>query len=296
MYYNSISPPHFNSATENSSGKEGEKSSLPSSEAPAEKERHCYRIVLSFNGTNYFGWQRQKCGNTVQETMEEILRNVFREKDLVLTGCGRTDTGVHALGMTASFHTVTRIPEEELKNCLDKRVPRDILVKEVREMASFNAHAEAKWKSYVYTVKLHNYSLFLPDGCWCWLEEGDLEAVKSALKSVEGTHDFRAFSGRPAPDSRRTVYRVEFYDFSPMICFYFAGNGYLHKMVRRLVGGLHEVYVGKITAQDFADALQDPACAKVREVAPAKGLYLKKVFYSPEEWKLDTLEHPPFFY
>ena len=130
----------------------------------------------------------------------------------------------------------------------------------------------------------------------CPVEEGDLESVKDAVKEIAGTHDFSNFSGRPAPDSRRTVFRAEFYDFSPMICFYFSGNGFLHKMVRRLVGGLHEVYTGKISKEDFITALHEKNCHTVQEVAPPKGLYLKKVFYKPGEWKEDLLLHPPFFY
>ena len=293
MYYNSTSPLLFNSGREKSAGKDPEKT--PSS-GKADQD-HFYKLVFSYNGTEYAGWQRQKCcRNTVQETMEEILRNIFNRKDLVLTGCGRTDTGVHALGMTASFHVDSKIPPEELKRCLNKRVPHDILVHEVEERPFFNAHEEAKGKSYVYTVKLGNYAIFLPDTCWCWLEKGNLDAVKTALKATAGTHDFRNFSGRPAPDSRRTVFRAEFYDFSPVICFYFSGSGFLHKMVRRLVGGLHEVYTEKITPEEYIRALHDPEFHKVQEVAPPKGLFLKKVFYSPEEWKEDELKEPPFFY
>ncbi len=282
MQYNSTSKEIFNSGKEKSPGK-----IFP---------QYYYRLDFSFNGTEYYGWQRQSCGNTVQEAMENVLRNIFHKEDLVLTGCGRTDTGVHALNMTASFHVDAKIPPDELKKCLEKRLPHDIAILNVENLPRFNAHEEALGKAYVYTVKLHAYSLFLPQGCWPWVEKGDLDAVKEAVKEVAGTHDFSNFSGRPAPDSRRTVFRAEFYDFSPMICFYFSGNGFLHKMVRRLVGGLHEVYMGKISKEDFISALYEKDCHKVQEVAPPKGLYLKKVFYRKDEWKEDILQHPPFFY
>lgn len=264
---------------------------------PYSSPLHYYKMVFSYNGTNYFGWQRQSCSAaTVQETLEEILRNIFHKNDLVLTGCGRTDSGVHALGMTASFHVDALIPPVELKRCLNKRVPHDIIIHQVEEKPFFNAHEEAKGKAYVYTVKCGNYSIFLPDCCWCWLEKGDLAEVKKALKALEGTHDFRNFSGRAAPNSTRTIFRAELYDFSPVICFYFSGNGFLHKMVRRMVGGLHEVYTGKITSGEFIRTVREPDFCKVQEVAPPKGLFLKKVFYEEEEWKKDELLQPPFFY
>lgn len=289
MYYNSISLPHFNSSEKNSSGK--------NFDLPPSRQEYCYKLVFSFNGTKYFGYQRQKCGNTVQEALEEVLRNIFHKKDLVTTSCGRTDTGVHALGMTVSFHVDSKMPPEELKTCLNKRLPHDILIHEVSLHKSFNAHEEARGKAYVYTVKLGSYALFLPDTCWCWLEKGNMEEVKKALQKVKGTHDFRNFSGRPAPDSTRTIFRAEYYDFSPVICFYFSGNGFLHKMVRRIVGGLHEVYVGKLTAETFIKSVEDPLFKEgVQEVAPPKGLFLKKVFYSENEWEEDHLQYPPFFY
>ena len=167
MQYNSTSQEFFNSGKDKSTGK-----IFP---------QYYYRLDFSFNGTQYFGWQRQSCGNTVQEAMEEVLRNIFHKKDLVLTGCGRTDTGVHALNMTASFHVDAKIPPEELKKCLEKRLPHDIAILNVENLPRFNAHEEALGKAYVYTVKLHAYSLFLPDGCWPWVEEGDLDAVKEAV-------------------------------------------------------------------------------------------------------------------
>lgn len=292
MYYNSISPSYFNSFEKKTSGKKRKKLS---SQRDFSGE-YFYKLLFSFNGTNYFGWQRQSCGNTIQETLEEILRNIFHKEDLVLTACGRTDTGVHALGMTASFHVDAKIPPEELKTCLNKRVPHDIIIHQIELLPYFNAHEEAKGKAYVYTVKLGNYAIFLPDFCWCWLEKGDLDAVKQALQAVAGTHDFSNFSGRSAPNSVRTVFRAEFYDFSPVICFYFSGNGFLHKMVRRLVGGLHQVYTGRIRAEDFICALHEKDFHSVTEVAPPKGLFLKKVFYKEEEWKEDILQYPPFFY
>ncbi len=266
---------------------------------PEEFPTHTYKLVLAFNGTAYAGWQRQKNAVTLQQIVEEVLRNLFHREKLCVIGCGRTDAGVHALGMTVSFRIDASIPAAELSAALNKRFPHDIRLVSAEETdPRFNAHFSNHGKAYVYAVNLGYENLFLTDACWSWTEAPHMDHVKAAVPMMLGEHDFLNFTGRKADISStvRTIYRAELVEFGPVVCFYFSGNGFLHKMVRRLMGFFHNIALGNLTEENFAEAMKFPDYNVCEEVAPAQGLYLKKVFYEPDGWKTDRLEFPPFFF
>ena len=277
-------------------------SNLQSGIVPVMKKTDCqktYLLTFAFNGTEYAGWQYQPGMKTVQETMETTLRHLYHDPAIVLTGCGRTDAGVHAVGMTASFETVHQEEPEELKRLLNLRLPHDIRIIAVQIFPSgFKANA-VTGKVYVYAVNIGYDNLFLKKACWSWAEitPENLADVRKAIRYLEGTHIFRNFTGRKDKTSGkpRTIYRAEMIEYGPVICFYFSGSGFLHKMIRRIVGALHCIAAGELTVDEFAKAVHDPDVSIGDAVAPARGLYLKRVFYSQDEWQQDRLEHPPFY-
>lgn len=255
-----------------------------------------YRMTIAFNGSRYAGWQRQKDAPSVQQTVEEILRSVFHE-DIPVTGCGRTDAGVHAQEMTLSFRTSGTVSAGQLSTQLNRRLPHDMRLLDLSPAAAdFNAHRSACGKAYVYAVHTGAYNVYLKDLCWDWPEIRFPSEVKKSLPLLAGTHDFRSFTGRKADACTvRTIHRAELIPFGPLWCFYFSGSGFLYKMVRRLTGLLHEIATGKKSADDLKNMLEHPAVPPdAITVAPPQGLYLRKTFYAPDEWKSDELRLPPF--
>ena len=258
---------------------------------------YTYKLLFAFNGTEYSGWQRPIGMITVQQILEDILRRLFHRETLAVSGCSRTDSGVHAIGMAASFRVDAKIPPEQLAAFLDKQLPHDIRIIHVEMMKEpFNAHSSSFGKSYLYAVHLGSHSIFLKNACWSWPDAPCLDEVRAAVERIAGTHDFQNFTGRKSDTATtvRTILRASIAEFGPILCFYFSGTGFLHKMVRRIVGFLHEIAIGNLTAEDFRKALTTPDCQICDVVAPPQGLYLKKVFYTEEEWKTDSVDHPPF--
>ena len=256
-----------------------------------------YRMRIAFNGTRYAGWQRQPGLPTIQQSVEEILRSVFQEPDLTVTTCGRTDAGVHALDMTLSFHAESECPEQKIQLLVKQRLPHAIRLLEISPAPDdFNANRAALGKAYVYAVSPGEPNIFLPGLCWNWVDTPVTEEVRRALQLLPGTHDFRYFTGKHSDSGTvRTLYRAELVEFGSLSVFYFAGNGFLYKMVRRLTGFLYETAQGKHTADELAEHLAHPEIPPDDlTVAPPDGLYLKKAFYKTDEWQQDHLDGLPF--
>ena len=266
-----------------------------------EKFPHTYRMDLAFNGSNYSGWQRQTDGTlSVQQVVEDSLRRITGEENLHVCACSRTDRKVHALCMSTSFHTEKVLDPKRASFCMEKQLPHDIRLERLEKAPpGFNAHTCALGKSYVYAVNAGYYNLFLRQGCWSWHDVQSVEILKELLPLLEGTRDFRSFTGVDLSKENpfRTLYRAEMFSFGPVICFYFAGDGFFYKMVRRLVGAMYEVASGKRSADSFKAMLDTPSRPPDDIlVAPPEGLYLKKAFYEAGEWQHDSVEQPPFFF
>ena len=259
-----------------------------------------YKITLEYDGTNTLGWQRQLDGPSIQECLENVLE-LLSGKHTEVAAAGRTDAGVHALNMFASFRTSARINQEDLFRNLQKQCPHDIAICSLQRIPSeFHLQNSICGKSYVYAVYLGSYSLFLRDSCWSWPEKDlNLALVQQALTALEGTHDFRNFGGTTngVRSTVRTLYHCRTICFGSVLCFYFSGNGFLHKMLRRIVACLHELAVGNMSLEDFRCMVDHPETDQSNDLmAPPHGLYLKNVFFQLGEIQNDTLEFPPFFH
>ena len=255
-----------------------------------------WRMRIAFNGAAYAGWQRQIGLRTVQQCVETALRSVFQEKDLTVTACGRTDAGVHALDMVLSFRTGEKVPAAKASQLLKRRLPHDVRLLELAPAPGFNAHADALGKAYVYLISPGEPEIFLRGLCWNWPEIKVGDELRRAVPNLVGAHDFRFFTGRKTEGNTvRTIYRAELLAFGPLLCLYLSGDGFLYKMVRRLTGFLYEIARGERTADELADRLRNPIPPPDEiTVAPPQGLYLKRVFYRPDEWQEDQLIAPPF--
>ena len=263
--------------------------------------RTTFRMELSFDGTAYHGWQRQPNGVTVQEVVEEKLYRLFGEREHIrIQGSSRTDAGVHALGMVCSFSAPPSpyIPDWKLKKAMNRLLPDDIRVRTAEVVKDgFNARFDALAKSYVYVVNTGDINPFSGRYSWHMEDMTKLDALREAVKHVEGRHDFSTFTVERGKidDPVRTILRSEIVTFGPLVCMYFLGTGFLYKMVRSMVGALMFVGRGRMTPDEFRGILLACDRAKCKDTAPARGLFLKRVFYEPDAWLDDLPARPPFW-
>ncbi len=240
------------------------------------------KITIEYDGTDYFGWQRQPNRATVQQRVEEAIEAVTQARTHV-NASGRTDTGVHALGQVANFRTESAIPIEKFPLALNANLPRDIAVLAAEQAApDFHARFDAKSKTYRYTIL--NQAIRSP------LRERyatrvrprlDVSRMQAAAAHLMGEHDFAAFqseagSGR---SSVRTILRAEIVHVEPIIEFWIEANGFVYNMVRAIVGTLIPVGQGKLTPDEFAAILESADRDRAGATAPPQGLCLMHVKY-----------------
>lgn len=241
-----------------------------------------FKMVISYDGTRYHGFQYQENAYTIQEALEKALYKLYGEK-IRVGAAGRTDAGVHARGQVVSFRSGRRIPGTRLKQALNGILPRDIVVTEACEVDNaFLSRKDARGKVYTYTIDngsypdvfMRNYSWYLP----CRL---DLESMREAAAFFQGEHDFKAFrsAGSPVTTTVRTIYSLTVTRKNSFIILRFEGNGFLYKMVRSITGTLVKVGLGKRTLEEVTAALENGISRYAGPTAPAKGLCLEKVLY-----------------
>ncbi len=242
-----------------------------------------FKLTIEYDGTEYQGWQRQKNGPTIQEVIETAISIMTHEK-VSLTGSGRTDAGVHALGQTANFHCNTELGPETFQKGLNSLVPDDIVIKECCLIDDkFHARYDAKSKTYHYNILNQRLNSAISRRyVWHIRKMLNLEAMRSAIRHIAGTHDFKAFEGSGSPRSNtiRTIINATLIQSSKNnLCFQIEGNGFLRYMVRNIVGTLVEVGLGKITSDDFKTILLSRDRNRAGATAPPHGLFLVSVKY-----------------
>lgn len=241
-----------------------------------------YRLTLAYDGTRYRGWQRlEQAELTVQGKLESVL-TAFFGTPVEVQGSGRTDAGVHACGQVASFHAPER-PCEEILRALRRYLPEDIgALSLCYAPPRFHARLSAKTKTYHYRI----WNSEVPDVFerrWRvqLSDDFDLDAMRQAAGFLLGTHDFRAFCANKQlkKSSVRTLQRCDIVREGSELRFELTADGFLHHMVRILVGTLLEVGRGKRRPEDLPAILEGCLRADAGETAPAKGLCLMEVFY-----------------
>jgi len=244
------------------------------------------KLTIEYEGTQYYGWQKQKGLLSVQEVLEDKILQITQEK-IKLIGSGRTDAGVHALGQVANFKTKSSIPLVKLPSILNRLLPLDIRVKKAEKVEDFfNARYNAVSKIYHYYIlnyKKNEYypPIFLRNYVYCYYGMIDLEKIEKAIIFLHGEHDFSSFtcSGSKIKDKVRTIKRIVVHKKGNIICFHFEANGFLYKMVRTIVGTLLEIGCGKIDYLEIKQILEARDRKTSGKVVPAKGLFLMQVKY-----------------
>ena len=239
-------------------------------------------LRLRYDGSRYHGWQVQKNAITVAQTMEEALAKVCGER-VKITGCGRTDAGVHALRYCANFHSDCTVPVDRMPLALNSRLPDDIAVVDAVEVPDdFNAIGSCVKKEYVY--KILNSRIpdpFLADRVCFYPQRLDISLMQAAARAFEGTHDFKAVrsEGTQTKTTVRTVYWCRAEKDGDLITVSICANGFLYNMCRAMVGTMVYASYGKLIPEEIPALLEKRDRRLTGPTMPPQGLYLNRVWY-----------------
>ena len=241
-----------------------------------------YILKIAYKGTDYCGWQVQPNKKTVQSTVQSAIEEAFGVP-VSLTGCSRTDSGVHANGFVALVSgDIPEIPVEAIPLAINTKLPPDIVIKEAKTAPeNFHPRYDALGKEYVYYIRNSRIrDPFLEDTSWLFPKHIDENKANRICQEFVGRHDFRAFmaAGSKITD---TVREIKYFDVKrqdDMVIFTVAADGFLYNMVRIMVGTAAEMASGTagLTVTEMIESLDR---SKAGITAPAKGLFLNKVVY-----------------
>ncbi|MDD8020492.1 MAG: tRNA pseudouridine(38-40) synthase TruA [Acidobacteriota bacterium] len=239
-----------------------------------------FKLLISYDGTNYHGWQRQPGKASIQGIIEDALRRLTGQP-VNLQAAGRTDAGVHALGQVANFRANCRLTEPDLQRALNALLPPDIRIMAVtRASPDFQARKSARSKVYRYRINTsqvlnpfdYRYVFHYPHGL-------NKEAMQQAARLFQRQDDFTAFSSGYYQNPVRHVYHSELEDTGQELVFSIEANGFLRHMVRTIAGTLLMAGRNKLTPGGIEELFQGKKRTRLSPTAPAKGLYLVQVNY-----------------
>ncbi len=250
--------------------------------ASAEENIRRIRLVVSYDGTNYHGWQAQPNAVTVEGTVEKALSDLLGRESEV-TGASRTDAGVHAMGNVCIFDTDSRIPAEKFRDALNVRLPEDIrIVKSDEVDGEFHPRFDALEKTYEYRITRADtmppskrlYSTLV-------YKKLDVSLMRQAASYIVGKHDFAAFqsTGSTIRDTVRTVFMCEVEEEGADLVIRVRGDGFLYNMVRIIAGTLIDVGLGRMKPERVKQAVSGKSRELAGPTAPAKGLTLVEIEY-----------------
>jgi len=258
-----------------------------------------WKLTLAYDGTDFYGWQVQPNRVTIQGTLADTIESVMGERVLP-QGSGRTDAGVHAREQVASFWLQAGIPEANLQRALNRKLPESVRVLSAERInAEFHARHSAKAKTYAY--RLWRAEICPPwEARYAWALNWPLETerMQQAARLVVGTHDFSSFAATDPdlaarragdnPDNRddedrggnvRTIFESEWQQSGDLLAYRVRGDGFLHHMVRNLVGTFVDVGRRAMEAEELVRILSARNRREAGPTAPARGLFLHRVEY-----------------
>ncbi|MFD3448152.1 tRNA pseudouridine(38-40) synthase TruA [Microbacteriaceae bacterium 4G12] len=240
-----------------------------------------YKLTIQYDGGRYKGWQRLGSGeNTIQGKIENVLSEMVGRK-IEIIGCSRTDAGVHAFAQIANVKIEENFTESAIKNYLNQYLPQDIsVIQVVSAPERFHARYNSKAKTYLYKIWneehtnpfMRKYSMHIE-------RKLDMKRMKQACQYFIGEHDFTAFSNAKSKKKSmvREIYSLDIEKNDGFIQIRVSGNGFLYNMVRKIVGTLIEVGLGKLDAEEIPRILEEKERSQVSGLAEPSGLYLEKI-------------------
>ena len=240
-------------------------------------------LTISYDGTNYSGWQRQKNAVSVQGAVELALSGLLKT-DIVITGASRTDAGVHALCQKAAFFIDgIKIPMNKLPLAINAALPKDIVITKA-EIIEDGRHPRFSAKQKTYEYRIFNDKFMNPllrNYCWHVQKTLNIRHMAAAAEYIKGTHDFTAFcaSGSDTKDFVRTVFDLEIDVKGKVVSVTITGNGFLYNMARIITGTLCYVGLGKIAPEDIKGIILSKDRTLSGITAPPQGLTLLDIVY-----------------
>lgn len=240
------------------------------------------KLTLEYDGTNYYGWQKQKKFKTIQNEIEYAIELVTKEHCEVI-GSSRTDAGVHAKGFVANFKTNSKVPPNKFREALNVKLPDDIvIIKSEQVEQDFHSRYCARGKTYEYYILNSDVpSALMRKQVYHYKFDLDVELMKIAAKQFIGTHDFSAFKsqGSSVKGTIRTIFDINIEKEKKIIKISVSGDGFLYNMVRIIVGTLIDVGRGKTDAMSISEIINKKDRSLAGDCVPSHGLLLKEVYY-----------------
>lgn len=240
------------------------------------------KLILSYDGTNYHGWQCQPDRETIQETLKKAIEKIVNH-EVKVYGAARTDSGVHAMAQVANFFTEKSINNVNLKKGLNSLLPHDIrVIDAVDTSIDFHSRYSAKSKTYIYTILNTPFdSPFFHRFSWHVPYYINTETMNRAIKEIVGVHDFSAFKKKNEiyRSNVREVIRAGVKRRKDFIYILIEATGFLRYMVRNITGTLVLIGTGKLKENAMREILKSKDRDMAGETAPARGLFLKEITY-----------------
>lgn len=239
-----------------------------------------YKMIVSYDGTFFHGFQRQPDEISVQQVLEEKLAIIFKTK-IVIHGAGRTDAFVHAKGQVVHFDNEQLIPCENLRKVLNKHIFPHIYIKEIKFVSNeFHSRKSAIKKEYRYLVSINEFDPLLSNYMLFFHDRININNIRLAMEYIIGTHDFKSFSKNKI--TKNTVRTIESFTLTVdngILEFAIVGDGFMYNMVRIIVALMLKVGEGRFKPEDIKRILDGKERRLAPFVAAPQGLYLWKVHY-----------------
>jgi len=241
-----------------------------------------YKIIVQYDGTNFFGWQSQPQGNTIQDEITKAIYQITR-KNINLIGSGRTDSGVHALGQVANFRITSNLEENKFVHSLNSILPSAISIKDINQVNNdFHARFDAKKRSYIYLISRQKspfydrYSYHYP-----FANKIDVSKLKLLSGLLVGENNFSSFCKTKTETENKNceVYEISWRNTKDHLIFKIEANRFLHGMVRAIVGTLLYSSQQNNSEDYIKNVLKTENRSVAGESVPARGLFLYKVWY-----------------
>ncbi len=242
-----------------------------------------YKLKIEYDGTPFVGWQFQKNGLSIQEVLQQAIFNLSKEK-VVVTGAGRTDSGVHALEQVAHFDLEKNIEKKKFLPGLNQYIGNKpiTILKIIRTNKKFHSRFDAKRRTYQYVIINRQSPLALQKNkAWHIRKKLNVDSMKKAIKPLLGTHDFSTFraSSCGAKSPVKTMEKISIKKNKDRIILNFTSKSFLQQQVRSMVGCIKYLGDGKWDINRFKESFKSKNRLKCAPPAPACGLYLKNIKY-----------------
>lgn len=242
-----------------------------------------YKFIIEYDGSDFYGWQRQPNVRSVEEELEMALGKLYQQP-VNLIGQGRTDRGVHAMAQTAHVDLPDRFQPKRIVHALKGLLPKDIVVHTVEVCPNdFHARFDAAARRYSYHITTEPAAIYRDYRWYCYLAP-DPEILNACAEKIPGTHDFVNFCIPPENEMQTTICTVTesrwvISDPGVSLIYYITANRFLRHMVRRIVGSMIQTAAGKMSMDEFVSLFDEPEREQKGYSAPAEGLMLEEVYY-----------------